>query len=78
MFNLNTLEPIYMQVAQALHDNSAIIVARVDCTKWPKVGAHFSVQGYPTIKFIRGEKVVEFSGDRTKEELVDFADRLSG
>lgn len=73
------LEPIYMQVAQMLHNQDvAIYVARIDCTRYSSIASKFAVKGFPTILFISADKTVEFVGDRTKEDLVDFANRLSG
>ena len=73
------LEPVYMQVAQTLHNQDvAIYVARIDCTKYSSIASKFSVKGFPTIFFISAEKTIEFVGDRTKEDIVDFAKRLSG
>ena len=36
------------------------------------------IRGYPTIMFINGEKRVEFKGERTLTEILDFATRISG
>jgi thioredoxin domain-containing protein 10 len=68
-----------MQVAQKLHaDEIPVHVGRIDCTRFTGVASHFSVKGFPTLMFVNSEKVVEFHGDRTKEDIVDFAKRLRG
>jgi thioredoxin domain-containing protein 10 len=73
------LEPVYMQVAQRLHNEEVgVHVARVDCTRFVSMATHFSVKGFPTLLFVRGSKQVEYHGDRSKEEIVDFAKRLNG
>jgi len=73
------LEPTYMQVAQALHsEDVGVHVGRIDCTRFASVATHFSVRGFPTLLFISQERVVEYHGDRTKEEIIDFAKRMKG
>jgi thioredoxin domain-containing protein 10 len=71
------LEPIWSHVAQALH-NTNIRVGRIDCTRFTSTATQFGVSGFPTILFLNGEYQYTFSGDRTKEEIVNFALRLSG
>lgn len=59
-------------------ENLGVYVGKIDCTKYTSLASHFSIRGFPTILFIDKDKVVEFNGDRTIEDLVDFARRLSG
>lgn len=71
------LEPIYMQVAQRLaQEGSSVIVGKLDCTKYTNI--EFPVRGFPTILFINKDFTVEFDGDRSIDEITDFARRLSG
>lgn len=71
------LEPIYMQVAQRLaSEGSSVVVGRLDATKYTNI--EFPVRGFPTILFISKDFTVEFDGDRTIEDITDFARRLSG
>ncbi|XP_047113651.1 protein disulfide-isomerase TMX3 isoform X1 [Schistocerca piceifrons] len=71
------LEPIWAHVAQALH-NTNIRVGRVDCTRFTGMATEFGIAGFPTILFLKGDAQHTFKGDRTKEEIVNFAVRLSG
>ncbi|CRL00032.1 CLUMA_CG013320, isoform A [Clunio marinus] len=71
------LEPIWNHVGQSLH-NTNIRVGKIDCTRFKSVCHSFKVQGYPTIIFIRGNNEYVFNGERTKDELVHFAMRMSG
>lgn len=70
-------EPIWAHVAQALH-NTNIRVARLDCTRFPSVARAFKVNGYPTIMFIKGDQEFVYSGDRTKDDLINYVLRMSG
>ncbi|XP_046396387.1 protein disulfide-isomerase TMX3 isoform X1 [Ischnura elegans] len=71
------LEPIWAHVAQSLH-NTNIRVGRVDCTRFTSMASEFGVSGFPTIMFLKGERKYVFKADRTKEEIVNFAIRMSG
>ncbi|KAL1129001.1 hypothetical protein AAG570_013533, partial [Ranatra chinensis] len=72
------LEPIWAHVAQSLY-NTSIHVGRIDCTRYTSVSTIFGISGYPTIMFLKGDtKEYTFKGDRTKEEIMHFALRLSG
>ena len=73
------IEPIWSQVAQQLHNKDQnIFVARVDCTKYTSVSTHFAIKGFPTILFINKDKRIEFRGERTKKDIIDFALRVNG
>lgn len=71
------LEPIWGHVAQHLHATS-IRVGRVDCTRFSNVARAFRINGFPTILFLKGDQEFVYHGDRTKDEIVRFALRLSG
>lgn len=70
-------EPVFALVAQALHATN-VRVGRLDCTKYPASAREFKVRSYPTIMFIKGNMEYSYSGDRSKDELVDYALRMSG
>lgn len=70
-------EPVFGLVAQALHSTN-VRVGRLDCTRFPAAAREFKIRGYPTIMFIKGNMEFTYNGDRTKEDLVDYALRMSG
>lgn len=73
------LEPIFMEAATDLQkENVGVYVGKVDCTKYTSLATHFSIRGFPTVLFIDKNKVVEFNGDRTIDDIVEFTRRLSG
>eukprot|EP01104_Vermistella_antarctica_P011033 TRINITY_DN301_c0_g1_i1.p1 TRINITY_DN301_c0_g1~~TRINITY_DN301_c0_g1_i1.p1 ORF type:complete len:3098 (+),score=985.10 TRINITY_DN301_c0_g1_i1:119-9412(+) len=49
-------------------------VAKVDASKNDAISERFDVDGYPTIVFILGGSYYKYSGARTKEQFVSFAD----
>ena len=73
------LEPTYHNVAETIYDKyDNLIVGRVDCTKAGRVCEQFGVSSYPTIKFITKNNQIDYKGDRSKESIIAFADRLQG
>ncbi|KAJ0178239.1 hypothetical protein K1T71_006062 [Dendrolimus kikuchii] len=70
------LEPVWAHVAQTLY-NTPIKVGKVDCTRFTAVATHFKIRAFPTIMFIKGSFQHEYVGDRVKDEMVNYALRMS-
>jgi len=70
------LEPIWHQVSQSLH-SSNIRVSKVDCTRFPSVATEYNVRGFPTILLLKNGEVFQYKGDRSREPLVDYAERMA-
>nr|CAI5819798.1 unnamed protein product [Callosobruchus analis] len=71
------LEPIWNEIGEAL-SNSKILVRKIDGSRFPVLVNEFSVRGYPTIKFITSNATFTFTGDRNKDDIINFAVRLAG
>lgn len=73
------LAPEYVKVAQALKDEgSNIRVAKVDATVETELAEKFKVKGYPTIKFLRGEKVIDYSAGRLANDFLTWLKKKTG
>ncbi|KAF6772285.1 hypothetical protein AHF37_08293 [Paragonimus kellicotti] len=73
------LAPTYEDVSNRLAElGSPIKVGRLDASSHRGLGKHFSVTGFPTIKFIDREVIVQYDGDRTTRNIVSFALRAHG
>ncbi|CAH3177414.1 unnamed protein product [Porites lobata] len=70
------LEPIWMEVGRTLH-GSAIKVAKLDATRFSSIARDFGIRGYPSIKFVRGKRIITFEGERTVQDIVQFAERAN-
>ncbi|CDW56443.1 protein disulfide isomerase TMX3 [Trichuris trichiura] len=71
------LLPTFDQVARAL-SGSHVQVAKLDCTKYPSLANKLKVNGYPTIRLYRHGELFEYTGERTKEAIMDFTDKVTG
>lgn len=44
----------------------------VDCEQEPKIADKFKIEGYPTIKLVKDDQVIEYDAKPEKEHLVQF------
>jgi thioredoxin-like negative regulator of GroEL len=55
------------------HPDNCVEFVEVDVNKHPDIADRFSVHAYPTILGVKnGKKIMEFTGDRTYENLLKF------
>eukprot|EP00667_Euglena_gracilis_P009483 EG_transcript_9632 len=74
-----SLVPTWNALARALKGVPSVVIAKTDATANDYPGG-FQVSGFPTIKLVKskGNKVVDFSGDRKLEALVSFLKKNAG
>ncbi|KAM9826873.1 LOW QUALITY PROTEIN: protein disulfide-isomerase TMX3 [Neosynchiropus ocellatus] len=73
------LEPVWHEVGAELRSSgSPVRVGKMDATAYSGMASEFGVRGYPTIKLLKGDLAYNYKGPRTKDDIVEFANRVAG
>ncbi|XP_043923073.1 protein disulfide-isomerase TMX3 [Protopterus annectens] len=73
------LEPVWNEVgAEMRSSGSPVRVGKMDATSYSSIASEFGVRGYPTIKLLKGDMAYNYRGPRTKEDIIEFANRVAG
>lgn len=53
-------------------NNTKIIFKEVDCDKDEATAEEFKVEGYPTIKMVKGNQIIEYNAKPNYDNLLEF------
>ncbi|KFR03120.1 Protein disulfide-isomerase TMX3, partial [Opisthocomus hoazin] len=73
------LEPVWNEVGIEMQNmGSPVKVGKMDATSFSSIASEFGVRGYPTIKLLKGDLAYNYRGPRTKDDIIEFANRVAG
>ncbi|XP_069076003.1 protein disulfide-isomerase TMX3 [Pleurodeles waltl] len=73
------LEPVWHEVGLEMKSSgSPVKVGKMDATVHSGIASEFGVRGFPTIKLLKGELAYNYRGPRTKDDIIEFANRVAG
>eukprot|EP00123_Amoebidium_parasiticum_P001447 comp12538_c0_seq1/m.7527 comp12538_c0_seq1/g.7527 ORF comp12538_c0_seq1/g.7527 comp12538_c0_seq1/m.7527 type:complete len:534 (-) comp12538_c0_seq1:551-2152(-) len=73
------LEPEYADAALGLEkEGSPVKLAKIDATEHAKLAEKYGVEGYPTLKWFKGGKPVEYNGPRKTAGIMQWVKKRSG
>uniref|UniRef100_A0A672U5K1 Protein disulfide-isomerase TMX3 n=2 Tax=Strigops habroptila TaxID=2489341 RepID=A0A672U5K1_STRHB len=73
------LEPVWNEVGIEMRNmGSPVKVGKMDATSFSSIASEFGVRGYPTIKLLKGDLAYNYRGPRTKDDIIEFANRVAG
>lgn len=74
-----SLAPEYASAATTLKEkNSDIKLAKVDATKEKGLAEKFNIEGFPTLKYFKQGKDMDYTGGRKAAEIINWLEKKSG
>ncbi|KAI1291814.1 Protein disulfide-isomerase 2 [Halotydeus destructor] len=73
------LAPEYAKAATQLAEKGAeALLGKVDATEQAELAEKFEIRGYPTLKFFRNGKAVDYNGGRSADDILKWIEKKTG
>lgn len=73
------MTPEYSAAAKKLKAQEKVVpLAKVDATVQKKCSGKYEIKGFPTIKFFNNGNVIDYTGGRTADEIVNWINKRTG
>ena len=75
-----TSKPVWEQIKEKydgkVHNDFKLIFKEIDCEKEENLCDEYKIEGYPTIKLVKGDEVIEFDAKVTMENFDKFVETV--
>ena len=72
------LAPIYDAAADKVEAKGLMKMGKIDATEEVSLAKRYGVKGYPTLKYLRDGELHKYTGERTVDGFVEFAEKMNG
>lgn len=72
------MAPEFSKLAERMHDEGGIPIAKLDVTKARKIGNRYHIKGFPTLILFKNGVPVEYNGSRKQHKMYRWLERKAG
>lgn len=70
------LEPDYIKAAKTLHiAKKSVTLAKMDVEKWPKIAERYQIGAYPTLLFVKEQRIYSYQAEPTFEGITSWIEK---
>lgn len=71
------LAPTYDKAADKVSSKGLMKMGKIDATEETSLAKRYGVKGYPTLKYLRDGELHKYTGERTVDGFVEFAEKMN-
>jgi protein disulfide-isomerase A6 len=68
------MKPAWEKLGKKYQDSKTTVIGDVDCTVHEELCSRFEVQGFPTVKYFKGDDAQDYEGGRSFDDLAKFTE----
>jgi len=69
----NIQAPVWDELGSQVGDQ--VTIAKVDCTVQKNICSEAGIRGYPTLKYVSGSDIIDYSGSRDSAAFLSFLEK---